>query len=109
MGVLTFWAGLVVAQSRVRLPDYSIMDALQKKENLVNDTLANMLTIQDEDDSTNAGDKSSMVINKVIVMIVMTIITFIFGMLPLKLYSKLKNNNNPSSDSRTIWKKLISL
>ena len=40
------------------------MDALQKKENLVNDTLANMLTIQDDDDSTNAGDKS-MVINKV--------------------------------------------
>ena len=64
LSVLTFWAGLVVAQSRVRLPDYSIMDALQKKENLVNDNLNNMLTIQDED-STNAGDKSSMVINKV--------------------------------------------
>jgi len=84
------------------------MDALQKKENLVNDTLANMLTIQDDDSTNAAGDKSVMVINKVIVMIVMTIITFTFGMLPLKLYSKLKNNNNPSSDSRTIWKKLIS-
>merc|ERR1711970_610333 len=109
LSVLTFWAGFVlVVQSRVRLPDYSIMDALKKKDISINDTLGNILFIQDDDVTTNVGDNKSMVINKVIVMITMTIITFTFGMMPLKLCSKLKNNNNPSSDSRTRWKKLIS-
>jgi len=95
----------LVDQSRVRLPDYSIMDALNKED--INDTLGSKLLVQDEDYTINIGD-NSMVINKVIVMITMTIITFTFGMMPLKLYSKLKNNNNPSSDSRTRWKKLMS-
>merc|ERR1711970_1202079 len=95
----------LVVQSRVRLPDYSIMDALKKED--INDSLGSKLFVQDDDYTTNKGD-NSMVINKVIVMITMTIITFTFGMMPLKLYSKLKNNNNPSSDSRTRWKKLMS-
>ena len=42
------------------------MDALKKKDISINDTLGNILFIQDdEDDATNVGENNSMVINKV--------------------------------------------
>eukprot|EP00092_Neocalanus_flemingeri_P065692 GFUD01079927.1.p1 GENE.GFUD01079927.1~~GFUD01079927.1.p1 ORF type:complete len:218 (-),score=55.79 GFUD01079927.1:65-718(-) len=48
----------------------------------------------------------SMVTEKVITLLAMTVITFLFGMMPLKLFSQLRHN--PDVTSRIRWRMLIS-
>jgi len=48
----------------------------------------------------------SMVTEKVITLLAMTVITFLFGMMPLKLFSQLRHN--PDVSSRIRWRLLIS-
>lgn len=48
----------------------------------------------------------SMVTEKVITLLAMTVITFLFGMMPLKLFSQLRHN--PDVSSRIRWRMLIS-
>jgi len=49
----------------------------------------------------------SLTTEKVLTILAMTAITFLFGMLPLKLFSALRHNNNDAS-SRRWWKNVIS-
>ena len=48
----------------------------------------------------------SLVTEKVITLLAMTVITFLFGMLPLKLFSQLRHNDDPVSRNR--WRTFIS-
>eukprot|EP00092_Neocalanus_flemingeri_P035308 GFUD01038417.1.p1 GENE.GFUD01038417.1~~GFUD01038417.1.p1 ORF type:complete len:375 (-),score=91.03 GFUD01038417.1:237-1361(-) len=48
----------------------------------------------------------SMLTEKVITLLAMTVITFLFGMMPLKLFSQLRHN--PDVTSRIRWRMLIS-
>lgn len=48
----------------------------------------------------------SLMTEKVITLLAMTAITFLFGMLPLKLFSQLRHNDDLGS--RTRWRTLIS-
>jgi len=75
----------------------------------VNDPLTNtMETGQDVIESLNAVEPLglSMVTQKVITLLAMTIITFLFGMMPLTLFSQLRHN--PDVTSRSRWRMLIS-
>jgi len=69
-----------------------------------NDTLINTVMDAVEDDSNLVG--VSMVTEKVITLLAMTVITFLFGMMPLKLFSQLRHN--PDVSSRIRWRMLIS-
>jgi len=76
----------------------------------VSDTLANtMKAAADENINMAMVDGQlgvSMVTEKVITLLAMTVITFLFGMMPLKLFSQLRHN--PDVSSRIRWRMLIS-
>jgi len=68
------------------------------------------LASQDSGAETTAflplGEQVGLVTAKVITLFTMAVITFIFGMLPLKLFSQVRNN--PDSCSRFRWKLVMS-
>jgi len=79
-----------------------MLEALNKT---VNDTSLAMGV--DMVDNRSVGPLGvSMVTEKVITLLAMTVITFLFGMMPLKLFSQLRHN--PDVTSRIRWRMLIS-
>jgi len=80
---------------------------MKRELDAVSGTLANMIKTQADDNKFTSIDGGTMVTDKVIVMITMTIITFSFGIMPLKLYSKVKSNDH-SNTSKIRWRNLIS-
>jgi len=70
----------------------------------VNNTFAN--TMETGQDMIERSLGVSMVTEKVITLLAMAIITFLFGMMPLKLFSQLRHN--PDVTSRIRWRTLIS-
>jgi len=71
----------------------------------INDTSITSGVVEDEFKSVEALGES-MVTEKVITLLAMTVITFLFGMMPLKLFSQLRRN--PDVSSRIRWRTLIS-
>jgi len=80
---------------------------MKKELDVVSGSLANMIKTQADDNKFTNISGGTMVTDKVIVMITMTIITFSFGIMPLKLYSKVKSNDH-SNTSKIRWRNLIS-
>jgi len=56
--------------------------------------------------AANADEKPNMVSEKIIVMLTMLVITFLFGMLPLKLFSTVRSNTDVTGRIR--WRLVIS-
>jgi len=82
----------------------AITGVIGAENTTANDTLINTMMEAVEDDTNLVG--VSMVTEKVITLLAMTVITFLFGMMPLKLFSQLRHN--PDVSSRIRWRMLIS-
>jgi len=82
----------------------AITGVIGAENTTVNDTIINTMMDAVKDDSNLVG--VSMVTEKVITLLAMTVITFLFGMMPLKLFSQLRHN--PDVSSRIRWRMLIS-
>merc|ERR1719470_405149 len=86
-----------------------ISDSMGVVNDTVSDTLANTMEAADNENINLAMETQlgvSMVTEKVITLLAMTVITFLFGMMPLKLFSQLRHN--PDVSSRIRWRMLIS-
>merc|ERR1719470_383557 len=95
--------------SEYQLIVIQISDSMGVVNDTVSDTLANTMKAADNE-NINLAMKTqlgvSMVTEKVITLLAMTVITFLFGMMPLKLFSQLRHN--PDVSSRIRWRMLIS-